>query len=91
MITKNSHGLLQLGREALAYCQCASALISGNKALFVSVDLMGEKNQVILEFYIRSLYLHLIIPLPHRESVRPFEACLSSATHCWMVSREGLT
>ena len=37
MKTRNSHGLLQLGREALAYCQCASALISGNKALFVSV------------------------------------------------------
>ena len=52
MKTRNSHGLLQLhvGREALAYCQCASALISGNKALFVSVDLIGEKNQVILEF-----------------------------------------
>ena len=49
---KNSHGLLQLhvGREALAYCQCASALISWNKALFASVDLIGEKNQVILEF-----------------------------------------
>ena len=47
---KNSHGLLQLGREALAYCQCASALISGNKALLVSVDLIGEKNQVILEW-----------------------------------------
>ena len=52
MKTRNSHGLLQLGREALAYCQCASALISGNKALFVSVDLIGEKNQVILEFHI---------------------------------------
>ena len=52
MKTRNSHGLLQLGREALAYCQCASALISGNKALFVSVDLIGEKNQVILEFII---------------------------------------
>ena len=51
MKTRNSHGLLQLGREALAYCQCASALISGNKALFVSVDLIGEKNQVILELY----------------------------------------
>ena len=50
MKTRNSHGLLQLGREALAYCQFASALISGNKALFVSVDLIGEKNQVILEF-----------------------------------------
>ena len=49
MKTRNSHGLLQLGREALAYCQCASALITGNKALFVSVDLIGEKNQVILE------------------------------------------
>ena len=49
---KNSHGLLQLhvGREALAYCQCASALISWNKALFASVDLIGEKNQVILEY-----------------------------------------
>ena len=46
---KKFHGLLQLGREALAYCQCASALISGNKALLVSVDLIGEKNQVILE------------------------------------------
>ena len=52
MKTRNSHGLLQLGREALAYCQCASALISGNKALFVSVDLIGEKNQVILEYQI---------------------------------------
>ena len=52
MKTRNSHGLLQLGREALAYCQCASALISGNKALFVSVDLIGEKNQVILELVI---------------------------------------
>ena len=52
MKTRNSHGLLQLGREALAYCQCASALISGNKALFVSVDLIGEKNQVILEYTI---------------------------------------
>ena len=40
MKTRNSHGLLQLGREALAYCQRASALISGNKALFVSVDLI---------------------------------------------------
>ena len=50
MKTRNSHGLLQLGREALAYCQCGSALISGNKALFVSVDLIGEKNQVILEY-----------------------------------------
>ena len=51
---KNSHGLLQLhvGREALAYCQCASALISWNKALFASVDLIGEKNQVILELLI---------------------------------------
>ena len=53
MKTRNSHGLLQLGREALAYCQCASALISGNKALFVSVDLIGEKNQVILEFMVK--------------------------------------
>ena len=50
MKTRNSHGLLQLGWEALAYCQCASALISGNKALFVSVDLIGEKSQVILEY-----------------------------------------
>ena len=50
MKTRNSHGLLQLGREALAYCQCASALISRNKALLVSVDLIGEKNQVILEY-----------------------------------------
>ena len=49
MKTRNSHGLLQLhvGREALAYCQC---LYRENKALFVSVDLIGEKNQVILEF-----------------------------------------
>ena len=51
--TRNSHGLMQLGREALAYCQCASALISGNKALFVSVDLIGEKNQVILELVLK--------------------------------------
>ena len=57
MKTRNSHGLLQLGREALAYCQCASALISGNKALFVSVDLIGEKNQVILEYGIKLLFL----------------------------------
>ena len=55
MKTRNSHGLLQLGREALAYCQCASALISGNKALFVSVDLIGEKNQVILELALEFL------------------------------------
>ena len=53
MKTRNSHGLLQLGREALAYCQCASALISGNKALLVSVDLIGEKNQVILEYILK--------------------------------------
>ena len=48
LFVKNSHGLLQLnvGREALAYCQC---LYRENKALFVSVDLIGEKNQVILE------------------------------------------
>ena len=51
MKARNSHGLLQLhvGREALAYCQC---LYRENKALFVSVDLIGEKNQVILEYYI---------------------------------------
>ena len=55
MKTRNSHGLLQFGREALAYCQCPSALISGNKALFVSVDLIGEKNQVILECHLKSL------------------------------------
>ena len=55
MKTRNSHGLLQLGREALAYCQCASALILGNKALFVSVDLIGEKNQVILEIAVNHL------------------------------------
>ena len=60
MKTRNSHGLLQLGREALAYCQCASALISGNKALFVSVDLIGEKNQVILEF----IKLHFLSIFP---------------------------
>ena len=57
MKTRNSHGLLQLGREALAYCQCASALISGNKALFVSVDLIGEKNQVILELTLMTFQL----------------------------------
>ena len=45
---KKSHDLLQLhvGREALAYCQC---LYREKKALFVSVVLIGEKNQVILE------------------------------------------
>ena len=59
MKTRNSHGLLQLRREALAYCQCASALISGNKALFVSVDLIGEKNQVILEYIIKTAWLKL--------------------------------
>ena len=44
MKTRNSHDLLQLhvGREALAYRQC---LYRENKALFVSVDLIGEKNQ----------------------------------------------
>ena len=26
----------------------------GNNAVFVSVDLIGEKNQVILEFYIKN-------------------------------------
>ena len=56
MKTRNSHGLLQLGREALAYCQCASALISGNKALVASVDLIREKNQVILELTIINVY-----------------------------------
>ena len=59
MKTRNSHGLLQLGREALAYCQCASALISENKALFVSVYLIGEKNQVILELL--EIYLSTVI------------------------------
>ena len=51
MKTRNSHGLLQLhvGREALAYCQC---LYRENKAPFVSVDLIGEKNQVILEILV---------------------------------------
>ena len=53
MKTRNSHGFLQLGREALAYCQCASGLISGNKALFVSVDLIGEKNKVKLEYDVK--------------------------------------
>ena len=67
MKTRNSHGLLQLGREALAYCQCASALISGNKALFVSVDLIGEKNQVILELYI--IYEVIIEIIRNRERV----------------------
>ena len=57
MKTRNSHGLLQLGWEALAYCQCASALISGNKALLVSVDLIGEKNQVILEYKVIADYV----------------------------------
>ena len=50
---------LQLGREALAYCQCASALISRNKALLVSVDLIGKKNQVILELWIFYYYMYL--------------------------------
>ena len=63
MKTRNSHGLLQLGREALAYCQCASALILGNKALLVSVDLIGEKNQVILEY--------LILPEDHPGMEQP--------------------
>ena len=61
MKTRNSRGLLQLGWEALAYCQCASALISGNKALFVSVDLIGEKNQVILEYRTRFNTQHYIV------------------------------
>ena len=61
MKTRNSHGLLQLqvGREALAYCQC---LYRENKALFVSVDLIGENNQVILEYLVEhdNLALHSI-------------------------------
>ena len=68
MKTRNSHGLLRLGREALAYCQCASALISGNKALLVSVDLIGEKNQVILELSLLpcciDLFKLLILVIP---------------------------
>ena len=66
MKTRNSHGLLQLGREALAYCQCASALISGNKALFVSVDLIGEKNQVILEFEI--VYISIAVEVSNKNT-----------------------
>ena len=66
MKTRNSHGLLQLiGREALAYCQCASALISGNKALFVSVDLIGEKNQIILEYEMETIQINKWPDLPH--------------------------
>ena len=57
MKTRNSHGLLQLGREALAYCQC---LYRENKALFVSVDLIGKKNQVILECYLIILLTDII-------------------------------
>ena len=49
MKTRNSQGLLQLGREALAYCQY---IYRANNAMFVSVDLIGEKNQVILELTI---------------------------------------
>ena len=63
MKTRNSHGLLQLGREALAYCQCASALISGNKALFVSVDLIGGKNQVILELQLKHFHTFHVLKL----------------------------
>ena len=65
MKTRNSHGLLQLGWEALAYCQCASALISGNKALLVSLDLIGEKNQVILE-----CFFYLIVDININISVK---------------------
>ena len=54
------HRAAKLGREALAYCQCASALISGNKALFVSVDLIGGKNQVILELAIMNFLLVIL-------------------------------
>ena len=42
---------LHVGREALAYCQC---LYRENKALFASVDLIGEKNQVILEYWVQN-------------------------------------
>ena len=51
MKTRNSLGLLQLhvGREALAYCQCLYRENRENKAPLVSVALIGEKNQVILE------------------------------------------
>ena len=62
--------ILQLGREALAYCQCASALISGNKALSVSVDLIGEKNQVILELYIFQVYMFISFTASCRNPIR---------------------
>ena len=58
MKTRNSHGLLQLhvGREALAYCQC---LYRENKALFASVDLIREKNQVMLEYAVMAFLLSI--------------------------------
>ena len=37
-----------MGKQDLAYCQLN---LSGNNAEFVSVDLIGEKNQVILEYF----------------------------------------
>ena len=50
MTTRNSHGLLQLnGKPWLT----ASKFYRANNALFVAVDLIGEKNQVILELMIK--------------------------------------
>ena len=87
MKTRNSHGLLQLGREVLAYCQC---LYRENKALFVSVDLIGEKNQVILEYRIvNGAYVWVCVSVffPRIEPVgKPYrEVCLRSELWNWMA------
>ena len=54
MKTRHSHGLLQLGREPWL---TVSKSYRANNALFVSVDLIGEKNQVMLELSLVSLLI----------------------------------
>ena len=51
---------LHVGREALAYCQC---LYRENKVLFASVDLIGENNQVILEYVIVICYMYILLSI----------------------------
>ena len=50
-----------IDRSNLSPSREASALISGNKALFVSVDLIGEKNLVILELQLNTCILSFLV------------------------------
>ena len=70
MKTRNSHGLPQLhvGREALAYCQC---LYRENKALLASVDLIGEKNQVILEKVKMDMFFNMSLVYERKGVISP--------------------